>query len=59
MLCPLVAVGSVHDCHQTATIVPFEIVIFLVICVLPFPFETKGYEWSETVSSPKLIAESA
>ena len=59
MLCPLVAVGSVHDCHQTATIVLFEIVIFLGICVLPFPFETKGCEWSETVSSPKLIAESA
>ena len=59
MLCPLVAVGSVHDCHQTATIVLFEIVIFLGICVLPFPFETKGCKWSETVSSPKLIAESA
>ncbi|KAK7845934.1 organic cation/carnitine transporter 7 [Quercus suber] len=29
MLCPLVAVDSVHDCHQTATIVLFEIVIFL------------------------------
>ena len=60
MLCPLVAVGLVHGCHQTASIVLFEIVIFFSgICVVLFPFETKGRELSDTVSSPKHIAESA
>ena len=49
----------VHDCHQTAPIVLFEILIFSCICVVPFPFETKGCELSDTVFSPKHIAESA
>ncbi|XP_008228025.1 PREDICTED: organic cation/carnitine transporter 7 [Prunus mume] len=52
MICPLVAVGLVHGCHQTASILLFEIVIFLSgVCVLLFPFETKGRELSDTVSS--------
>ncbi|KAK4587630.1 hypothetical protein RGQ29_018867 [Quercus rubra] len=60
MLCPLVAVGLVHGCHQTASIFLFEIVIFFSgICVVLFPFETKGRELSDTVSSPKHTAESA
>ncbi|CAN6701417.1 unnamed protein product [Malus baccata var. baccata] len=51
MLCPLVAVGLVHGCHQTASILLFEIIIFLSgICVLIFPFETKGLELSDTIS---------
>ena len=45
----------VHDCHQTAPIVLFEILIFSCICVVPFPFETNGCELSDTVSSPKHI----
>ncbi|BBG98703.1 Major facilitator superfamily protein [Prunus dulcis] len=52
VICPLVAVGLVHGCHQTASILLFEIVIFLSgVCVLLFPFETKGRELSDTVSS--------
>ena len=54
------AVGLVHGCHQTASIFLFEIVIFFSgICVVLFPFETKGRELSDTVSSPKHTAESA
>ncbi|KAA8541508.1 hypothetical protein F0562_022660 [Nyssa sinensis] len=56
MICPLVAVGLVHGCHQTAAIVLFEIVIFLSgICVVLFPFETKGRELSDSVSSSKQV----
>ncbi|KAL4629120.1 hypothetical protein ACB092_05G286200 [Castanea dentata] len=60
ILCPLVAVGfCTYDFHQTASIVLFEILIFSCIFAVPFPFETKGCELSDTVSSPKHIAESA
>ncbi|KAF8407375.1 hypothetical protein HHK36_006506 [Tetracentron sinense] len=56
MICPLVAVGLVHGCHQTAAIVLFEIVIFLSgVCVLFFPFETKGRELSDSVSNSKQV----
>ncbi|PRQ51815.1 putative major facilitator, sugar transporter, major facilitator superfamily [Rosa chinensis] len=52
MVCPLVAVALVHGCHQTASILLFEAVIFLSgICVILFPFETKGRELSDSVSS--------
>lgn len=52
MVCPLVAVALVHGCHQTASILLFEVVILLSgICVLLFPFETKGRELSDSVSS--------
>ncbi|KAB1213586.1 Organic cation/carnitine transporter 7 [Morella rubra] len=52
MVCPLVAVGLVQGCHQTASIVLFEIIIFFSgICVVLFPFETKGRELSDSVSS--------
>ncbi|XP_059456253.1 organic cation/carnitine transporter 7 [Corylus avellana] len=52
IMCPLVAVGLVQGCHETASIVLFEIVIFLSgICVVLFPFETKGRELSDSVSS--------
>ncbi|XWS19199.1 hypothetical protein CRYUN_Cryun32bG0110700 [Craigia yunnanensis] len=54
MLCPLVAVGLVHGCHQTAAIMLFEIVIFVSgICVLLFPLETKGRDLSDSISSLK------
>lgn len=60
MICPLVAVSLVHGCHQTASIILFEIVIFFSgICVVFFPFETKGRDLSDTVSSPKDINELA
>ncbi|KAH7840215.1 hypothetical protein Vadar_014220 [Vaccinium darrowii] len=50
MVCPLVAVGLIHGCHQTVAIVLFEIVVFISgTCVLFFPFETKGRELSDKV----------
>ncbi|XP_022143369.1 organic cation/carnitine transporter 7 isoform X2 [Momordica charantia] len=48
MICPLVAVALVKGCHQTAAIILFEIVILLSgICVVFFPFETKGQDLPE------------
>ncbi|KAL5747058.1 hypothetical protein ACOSP7_024060 [Xanthoceras sorbifolium] len=56
MVCPLVAVALVHGCHQTAAIILFEIIIFLSgISVLLFPFETKGRDLSDSVSSSKVV----
>ncbi|KAK3221183.1 hypothetical protein Dsin_008208 [Dipteronia sinensis] len=52
MVCPLVAVGLVSDCHQGAAIILLEVVIILsVVCILLFPFETKGQELSDTLVS--------
>lgn len=60
MVCPLVAVGLVHGCHQTAAIMLFEVVIFLSgICVLFFPLETKGRDLSDSISSSKQTNQSA
>ncbi|KAL5072258.1 hypothetical protein RYX36_011242 [Vicia faba] len=54
MLCPLVAVGLVHGCHQTIAVLLFEIVALVSgICVMFFPFETMGQELQDTVSSVK------
>ncbi|KAG9450149.1 hypothetical protein H6P81_010114 [Aristolochia fimbriata] len=54
MLCPLVAVGLMHACRQTMSIVLFEIVVFLSgLCVTFFPLETSGRELTDTLSSPK------
>lgn len=54
MLCPLVAVGLVHGCHQTIAVLLFEIVALISgICVMFFPFETMGQELQDTVSSVK------
>lgn len=48
MICPLVAVGLIHGCHQTAAILLFEFVIFASgVCVLLFPFETSGRELTD------------
>lgn len=50
MICPLVAVGLVHGCHQTMAILLFEFVIILSgISVVLFPLETKGRELTDTV----------
>lgn len=43
MICPLVSVGLVTGCHQTAAIFLLEVVIILsMVCILLFPFETNG-----------------
>ncbi|GJU52180.1 organic cation/carnitine transporter 7 isoform X1 [Tanacetum coccineum] len=55
MICPLVAVGLIHGCHQTAAILLFEFVIFASgVCVLLFPFETSGRELTDT-TVPKEV----
>ncbi|XP_073132076.1 organic cation/carnitine transporter 7-like isoform X1 [Henckelia pumila] len=52
MICPLVAVGLVRGCHQTAAVVMFGIVIVISgICVLFFKFETKGRGLSDNIVS--------
>ena len=54
MICPLVAVGLVTDCHQTAAIILFEAVIVLsAISALLLPFETKGQEFSDNLAVSK------
>lgn len=50
MICPLVAVGLVKGCYQTAAISFFEIVIFLTgLAIMFFPLETKGRQLSDTL----------
>ncbi|EOY32205.1 Major facilitator superfamily protein, putative isoform 1 [Theobroma cacao] len=50
VVCPLVAVGLVTECHQTAAVVIFLVVLILsVVCILLFPYETKGRELSDTM----------
>jgi sugar phosphate permease len=54
MVCPLVAVSLVQGCHQTAAVVFFASVVFVAgICVLLFPFETKGLDLADSLSSTK------
>ncbi|CDY43379.1 BnaA01g30100D [Brassica napus] len=54
VLCPLVAVGLVHGCHQTVAVLLFEVVMFVSgICVCLFPFETSGRELTDTISTSK------
>ncbi|KAK7254984.1 hypothetical protein RIF29_28383 [Crotalaria pallida] len=56
MICPLVAVGLVHSCHQTVAVLLFEMVALLSgICVLFFPVETMGQELQDSVSTLKQI----
>lgn len=50
MICPLVAVGLVTGCHETAVVILFEVVIVVaIICVTLIPFETKGRGLSDTI----------
>lgn len=43
MVCPLVAIGLVRGCHQTAAVGLFVAVLLLSgLCIFLFPFETKG-----------------
>ncbi|XP_042020959.1 organic cation/carnitine transporter 7-like [Salvia splendens] len=54
MICPLVAVGLVHGCKQSTAVFLFESIVFVSgICVYLLPFETKGLELSNNVSSSK------
>ncbi|XP_071720227.1 organic cation/carnitine transporter 7 isoform X2 [Rutidosis leptorrhynchoides] len=55
MICPLVAVGLIHGCHQTTAILLFEFVIFVSgVCVLMFPFETSGRELTDATAPEKV-----
>ncbi|KZV26819.1 sugar transporter [Dorcoceras hygrometricum] len=50
MICPLVAVGLVRGCHQTAAVVMFGVVIIISgICILFFKFETKGRSLTDNI----------
>ncbi|KAI5659083.1 hypothetical protein M9H77_27876 [Catharanthus roseus] len=52
MICPLVAVGLVRGCHQTAAILLFEAMIILVgSCIFFLPFETSGKGLRDTLPS--------
>jgi nitrate/nitrite transporter NarK len=54
MICPLVAVSLVQGCHQTAALILFVCIIFVAgCCVMLFPFETKGLELTDSISSTK------
>lgn len=54
VLCPLVAVGLVHGCHQTIAVLLFEVVILVSgICVCLFPFETSGRDLTDSISASK------
>ncbi|KAK8283501.1 hypothetical protein V6Z11_D08G094400 [Gossypium hirsutum] len=49
MVCPLVAVGLVNECHQTAAVALFLVAIVVsIVCVQLFPYDTKGRELSDT-----------
>ncbi|KAL0374651.1 UNVERIFIED_CONTAM: Organic cation/carnitine transporter 7 [Sesamum radiatum] len=52
MICPIVAVGLVRGCHQTLAVVVFGIIILISgVCVVFFPFETKGRGLTDVVST--------
>ncbi|CAL9071182.1 unnamed protein product [Musa textilis] len=54
--CPLVAVGLVHGCHQSAAVLLFELVIFLSgIAVCLFPLETSGRDLTVSPLEPSII----
>lgn len=43
ILCPLVAIGLLHSCHKTISIIVFEFVMFTAgVAAILFPLETKG-----------------
>ncbi|XP_010542536.1 PREDICTED: organic cation/carnitine transporter 7-like [Tarenaya hassleriana] len=51
MVCPLVAVGLVQGCHQTASILMFVALILVsCICVCFFPLETSGRNLPDSLS---------
>lgn len=50
MVCPLVAVGLTHGCHQTIAIILFVVIALSGFAVVLFPMETKGKELKNTLS---------
>ncbi|KAL3533176.1 hypothetical protein ACH5RR_006697 [Cinchona calisaya] len=54
MICPLVAVKLVSECHQTAAVIMFLTMIFLSgLSVAFLPLETKGRDLSDSVDQPE------
>uniref|UniRef100_A0A0D6QTX9 Major facilitator superfamily (MFS) profile domain-containing protein n=1 Tax=Araucaria cunninghamii TaxID=56994 RepID=A0A0D6QTX9_ARACU len=52
IVCPLIAVGLVENCHQASAIFLFEFVLLSAgVSVMLFPVETKGQALSDTDSS--------
>ncbi|KQJ91468.1 hypothetical protein BRADI_4g37890v3 [Brachypodium distachyon] len=52
ILCPLVAVGLVHACHQTAAIMIFITVMLVsAVAVSYFPLETSGRKLSDHIAA--------
>ncbi|KAH9653508.1 Organic cation/carnitine transporter 7 [Citrus sinensis] len=50
MVCPLVAVALVANCHQmTAVVLLVVVIVTSILSVMLIPFETKGQELSDTV----------
>ncbi|KAJ4844503.1 Organic cation/carnitine transporter 7 [Turnera subulata] len=53
-VCPLVAVSLVQGCHQREAVILFVGIVFVAgVCVLLFPYDTKGLELTESISSTK------
>ncbi|KAG5535880.1 hypothetical protein RHGRI_023601 [Rhododendron griersonianum] len=54
MICPLVAVGLVTGCHQTASILLFEAVMVVSgVSVMLLPLETNGRDLTDIVAVPE------
>ncbi|KAF4365603.1 hypothetical protein F8388_007436 [Cannabis sativa] len=52
IVCPMVAVGLVAGCHQTAAVVLFLLVLLIsALSVMLFPYETKGQSLQDTLSA--------
>ncbi|KAK3132680.1 hypothetical protein QOZ80_6AG0526200 [Eleusine coracana subsp. coracana] len=52
ILCPLVAVGLVHACHQTAAILIFiTVMLVTAVAVSYFPLETSGRKLSDHIAA--------
>ncbi|KAL5540128.1 hypothetical protein UlMin_042352 [Ulmus minor] len=52
MVCPMVAVGLVSGCHQTAAVLLFQLVmLFTALSIFFFQFETKGQQLNDTFAS--------
>lgn len=50
MVCPLVAVALVANCHQmTAVVLLVVVIVTSILSVMLIPFETKGQELSDAV----------
>lgn len=56
MVCPLIAVGMGSGCHQTLPVILFEVILLLsCLSVVLLPFETKGRELTDNISSPVQV----